>query len=139
MKNILLLVLLLPLLVTAQKQPQWKVQLNGKPIEWQIISDTATINIKNKHKASLNFSYAMPEKVLNSNQSIIVLNKEREELARYSLIDNKASIKLKNIPLTYGNTAFYVYSITLSKNKSASKRDRVGTVFIGKISFITNE
>ena len=136
MKKVFLVLFILPLLSMAQKAVLWKVDIKNKPIEWQMVNDTATINLKKVKKGSLVMHYLYPEKVKNSNQSIIVMDEERKELNRVKVdSSNKAIIDIKLVFAATKQKTVYLYSITVSKDSKLMNRVRVGTVFIGRVSF----
>ena len=135
MKKLLIAICLLPLAVIAQKVPLWKLERKNKVVEWQTISDTATISLKPNTKGKLNISYLYPEKMTKSNQSIILMDEGRQEISRIPVQENKAVINIHQLFIKSNKKPVYLYTITLSKDFNTARRARVGTVFIGKLNW----
>ena len=137
--KIVILTYLLPILSIAQKQSLWHVSQKKKGLEWALINDTSTIRLMNVKKGVLDFSYSSPEKVMNSTQTIIVMDETRNELKRVTLQNNKASFTIKDLFLIKAKSELFIYSISVPKDINVAKRARVGTQFIGKIVNIGND
>ncbi len=135
MKRLVIAICLMPLAAFAQKVPLWKLERKNKTIEWQTVNDTAAIGLKINAKGTLNVSYLYPEKMTKSNQSIILMDEERQEISRIPLQENKATINIHQLFIKSNRKPVFLYSITLSKDLAVARRARVGTVFIGKINW----
>jgi hypothetical protein len=135
MYKLLIVLLLLPVFVSAQKAAKWQVMLNKKNVTIVSSDEPGSFAIPSSYKGKLRLVYLGGKADTSSVRTVIIMDDERRELmSKRVLANNKSEFDISQIKAKTGKT-FNIYSLSIPKDPSLAAVVRVKPVLLASVSW----
>jgi len=137
MKQLLLLILLIPSVVFAQKKDSWKICAHHKTVASGTMGgDTEPVTAElSATKGTFKITYKSAAK--DKKRSIIIMNESRNPLITEELGKNSGTVKIdiNQLKEKTGGKTFYVYTLALPTDPAIAATIRVRPMLLCTVSW----